>query len=705
MTDTVISNGAPQIVLYGVKDSSTMPVARARPNIPTHLPLSPFYARRGTTKPRLITEGDVSALYHTDTFDPRKKWYNHASIFAQGFLGKGNAIMGLRMKPADAGPVANATLCLEVLETKVSDYERLADGSIKTDSNGDKVALTTKINGHRVRWVIKTNSSPTADANFGKETVTAGTLTDSDAVGTAQVYPLISVREVEFGTDGHLTGFRLYAPTAGGVTENFDSRLLSQIKAYPFRFQVLRQNETNRSWKVSETLSGAQSVLASFMPGAVDPNTDADLAADAVIMDSYRRVDHSVLPDVDGFLGNIAIYQSNIETLLAKFKAAEDAYITASSNPEDIQTDFTGADGEEYLFNLLGGTTYSGYPYHTYVMEESANGFKPTATSVVPLGGSSDGTMNNDAFGTLVTTYISNYANRNSPVLEDARRVESVFYDSGYKLSDKFKLFDFLAIRKDLALMLSTYEAGAPSGDATTEYATATALHTRASLYPDSTFYGTGPLRFFIMGGDAKVIGSAYRGRVPSLYTAAMKFADYMGAGNGKWKSGKSPAGSPGSIVDDMTDFNLTFRPVDQKVLDWMVGLNYIQAYDTQAYHVPAWKTIYGDDTSVLTSVFTMFACVEINKVCAQVHRQYSGTDNQSNLQYASNIDRTIAALLQGRFDNRFYIEVQTTYTDQDVARNYSATTAVRLGAYGQKTVNQAYIDVYRREVLEGGAQ
>lgn len=96
-----------------------------------------------------------------------------------------------------------------------------------------------------------------------------------------------------------------------------------------------------------------------------------------------------------------------------------------------------------------------------------------------------------------------------------------------------------------------------------------------------------------------------------------------------------------------------------------------------------------------------MFAIIEINKVTSKFTASSPGVDKLSNLRLADKIDKAVAARLQGRFDNRFYIEVETTFTEQDVQRNYNSTTAVRIGAYGQKTM-QAYVDAYRREVLEG---
>lgn len=100
---TNIVNGAPQIILLGTKDVSTREPLRSVQSRPTHLPLSYFYARRGPAGARLIGDGDQTQ-YHIDTFDPRKKYYNHATVFLAGFLGEGNAIMAERLIPDDAAP-------------------------------------------------------------------------------------------------------------------------------------------------------------------------------------------------------------------------------------------------------------------------------------------------------------------------------------------------------------------------------------------------------------------------------------------------------------------------------------------------------------------------------------------------------------------------------------------------------------------------
>ncbi len=702
MSNTIV-NGASQFNPLGTKDVSTRPLVRSRESRPTHLPKAFFYARRGPLTPQLVGDGSLTALYHTDTFDYRKPYANHATVFVNGIKAKGNAIMAQRVLPTDAGPLANVLISLEVLTLpEMPDYERETDGSIKLDNLGARIPTGETHVGHQVRWVVSHASTALAAQQFGAAAVTEGTMVDpDDALNKSSIYPIMHLRETSFGADGNLTGVRLWAPTASTVGEKFDTRLLSRLKAYPFRLQMLRRSEGTGNVRPVEALDGSQSVLATFAQGKIDPATDAQLSIGDILYGKFNRLNHSLLPDVIGFVGDNHIYQANIELLVAKFAAAEKAFITA--NPGiDVGTDFAMVDDEDHLFNFLGGTTYNGYPYHTYEIVAGANGLRMGPQSAIDFGGGSDGTMSNAAFAALVEDEMAEYANPRSQLMDDAYHIESVFYDSGFPLATKYKLLDFLAIRKDLAVALSTYEVGTPKRTAAEDNATAVALRARAQLYPESDTFGTGVMRVFIMGRSGKLVGSPYKERVPVLYEVATKCADYMGAANGVWKAGKNFTGFPGHLITELEDIDVVFTPVDQRVLDWDTGLNWVMRFGRQGYYIPAFKTVYEDDTSVLNSWATVLAICEINKVCQAVHRRYSGVDYLSNAELADRVDREIAADLEGRFDGRFFMQVQTTFTDLDIARNYSWTTVVRIGASGTKTVMTAYVEAYRREDLEG---
>ena len=236
---------------------------------------------------------------------------------------------------------------------------------------------------------------------------------------------------------------------------------------------------------------------------------------------------------------------------------------------------------------------------------------------------------------------------------------------------------------------------------ASQENSLAVSLRTYAQMYPESEYFGTGVCRALIMGRDGKLRSSNWDNRVPVTMEVASKAAAYMGASNGIWKNGFHFDGAPGSILTEIYDVNVTYTPPAARNRDWDAGLNWVQSYDRSSLFIPALKTVYGNDTSVLTGWLTVMAIVEINKVCMRAWRHFSGVQNLTNAQLADRVNRFIADRLRGRFDGRFVMEPQTVFTAADLARGYSWTTYVKIYAPNMKTVMTTYVEAYRREDLE----
>ena len=76
-------------------------------------------------------------------------------------------------------------------------------------------------------------------------------------------------------------------------------------------------------------------------------------------------------------------------------------------------------------------------------------------------------------------------------------------------------------------------------------------------------------------------------------------------------------------------------------------------------------------------------------------------TDHLTNAQLAERVDNEIARQLKSVFGSAYRLEVETIFTDEDIDRNFSWTTYVRLGVPGQKTVMTAAVQAYRKEDLE----
>lgn len=697
---TSIVNGASQVILHGTDDLAARQAVRSRPVKPSHMPLQFIFAARGPEEEISVNPTDLVPFYGSDTFDVNKPFYTHSTLFTQGFAAEGNAMRVKRLKPADAGPVANAFISIELIKQQIDDYERNTDGSIKMASGVPVVK--GEIEGYKARFLVTNATTALAAATFGTRAQAEGTMVDpDDALNKSTIYPLWDLRESSFGSDGNATAVSFFAPQSGGQGEQIDARLLAATKAYPFVFKMLRANGANASASVQPTLSGAQSVTMTFKKGVKNPYTTANLSVDDVLMKAYTRKNDTLLPDAPGNLGASYIYQDNLDEVLGLLYAQEAAYMEASPDIDDIITDFslTGAD-EMYLFNMLSGKSYKGYPYHTYIVEANANGFIPSTLNSIQFAGGSDGTMDDATLNSLVQAEMAKYLDRSSEVLNDAKYIQSCVWDSGFTLATKIKLLDVMAYRKDIAVAVGCFVHNNPKMTATEYNAMALTLKSAAQLYPESVQFGTACSRVFIMGGSGTVIGVPWQHRTTCLYEIARKTARYMGAGDRKWKAGQRFAGYPGSMVNFMTDIDVTFVPVDQRVLDWNVGLNNVAQYDTESYYIPHFRTVYDNDTSILNSWVVNMGIVTINKVIQETHRRFSGRDDTTNAVLADEIERHMVKEFNGMFDNRLLIQVEVVFTDEDIQRNYSWYTIVRIGANGTKTVSQAHIEAYRWEDL-----
>ena len=707
-----IVNGAPFNNALGTYDGSTRPVPREPDEIPTHLPFFYIWAQRGPVdKPQLVRGNTRQILFGTDTFDIRKKWANHATVFCNEIHAEGNAMMIQRIVPADMGPRANILLSLEVLETQVDDYQRDIDGSIANDPvTGDPIVLG-QIDGFKVRWVVDHVNTVTDYQNqFGARTIGPGTwVDDTDPLNPvySQKYPIFDIAASSPGDDGNLSGIRIWSPADNIAIGKIDDRILDRDRVYPFRVSVIRKNTASGTASVQDNIWAEQTTSLALKPGAIDSTTDRAFYVGDRFVKEYNQEGNERYAQIDGDFNQFHIYQANVDAMLKNFYEFEKNYIDALPAGSNVPHDFAQTvgldDGDIYLFNMFGGTTYSGYPYHTFQIDaEDVSAKKLDPYTNLYAAGSSDGTMTDASFAALVGEKIQEYADPNTLAMDDARRVESIFYDSGFPLEVKNKLLAFIAERKDTFVALCTHDVAKPvDTTASEENSLAVALRARATFYPESAYFGTHVMRALIMGRSGVLRGSQYTKRLSPLVEVAKKTARYMGAGNGRWRPGRNFDGAPGSILDYMSDINIDFTPVSVRNRDWDAGLNWVQSYDLRSNFIPALKTVYNDDTSVLNSFITAMAIVEINKVAGRCWRYFSGVSGLTNRQLSSRVEEFMNKHLQGRFDDRFVIRPRCYYTAADEQRGYSWTLATEIYAPNMKTVQTSFVEAYRREDLE----
>lgn len=693
MTATIV-NAAPMTIMLGTQDKSTRALVAEPEVLPTHLPMVYIYAKEGPTDPQLVVGASRSKMYGEDSFDLRKPWATHATVLSNIINAKGNSQMIQRVKPADAAPPASVRLYLDVLPTKVQRYERNTDGSFKLGADGSKIPLVSgPVDGYVVKWVATEVPTVDGESQFGLGDIVPGDQVDEVTQVQSQRYPIKDMQVPHFGSAGNLKGIRLWAATAES-SQPIDSRIITNEKVYPFRMACVAKADDISTPSIVETQSAEQYVTACYKPGVINRNTDSELYVGDVFIQSYQNLNSENLPPQWGPFGRLHVYDENIAQLLGLFYAAELPF----SGPF---SDFTGEADETYRFNMIGGQSSYGVPYETFqVITGAGNSVRLSENSTIYARGGSDGTMNEELFAQLVKDAVTEFGNINSVLQDTARYPVSIMYDSGFPLATKYALCSFISVRKDTAVVLSTHDVLGKTLTASEESSLAIALRTRLQMYPESEFFGTSTMRGMIVGRSGKLIGSQYKKSLPLTLEIASKAADYMGAGNGKWKAGYSFDRAPASEVSMFTDVNVTFTPATVRNKDWDNGLVWVESFGRRSLYFPALKTVYDNDTSVLNSFFTMMACVELQKVGDRARRQFSGVSSLTNGQLIERVNQFVVDNTLSRFDDRFVIEPEAYFTAADLAAGYRWSLRIKLYAPNMKTVMTLSIEAYRIDDL-----
>ena len=681
-----IINAAPMVRNFNTQDNSPRVFPRSPDVLPQHLPKIYIYAERGDTQETLCTSVEAIRKYGEKTFDERGKYANHATVFANAFRAHGNACIYKRLLPDDVGPNANVTLYLDVLETTVDLYERNSDGAISTDAMGQPI-LNGSTSGWSVKWVVGHARTLAELDDFGKRTYAPGNQIDPMTGTQSTRYPIMEFKVGSAGAYGNNIGFRIWAPTA--LSSRMPTRMMREDQAYPFHLSLIEKPVRYTSPDVTETIMGEQYISAVFKHNVVDPLTDRRMYLGDIFGDSYSNINDPRYPIIPAPFSDLFIYNENIDLLLEQFHEKEIPFM-------DSLSDMSADPASRYLFNIFGAVDSSNRPYHSFIFSNGTDSVRLTQYTNIYADGGSDGTMSESSFANLVSQEVRRYLDNYDPLQDIASHPESTLYDSGFPLETKLDLTAFIALRPDTFVHLGTYTVGEEVRTSSEEYSIAIALRTRLRNFPESEYFGTSTMRGLVTGYSAKIRNSRYSSRLPLTYEVAIKSADYMGASNGRWTSGRSFTGAPGHIVSEMYDISITWVPEPVRNRNWDVGLNWVQRYDLKSFYFPAFKTIYDEDTSVLTSYLNVMAICQLNKVSFHVHAEFSGRDDLTDAQFVERVNESVRRRVEGIFDGRFIIEPVATITEMDSLRGYSWTLPIRIFANNGKTLMTTYVQAYR---------
>lgn len=696
-----IINAAPYANLLGMQDVSGRAPVREPEALPTHLPHVYIFAEKGPTLPQLASGDTINSLYGHKTLDPRSPYFNHASVLLNILQGKANSCMIQRVIPADAGPKARLLLSVDIVEeSAVPQFERNADGSFKLTAGGAKIPVTgagATAPGHVVKWVLNDWNNGTSDDAYGAVQSQTGSLVSTTSEQST-IFPILEFEANFVGAYGNNLGLRLSAPHAGSPAPMNDS-VAELIKAYLFRLQLVSRADATVTPQVVETRFGEQFIDFAFKPDAVNTKNDTEVSLEDIFLPSYQDLDSPGLPAEYGPFGRFHIYRDNLETVLAMIGSAE--------APMGLLPEATMDSNSQYLYhvNPFTGTDFAGVPYYTLQIKGPLDGglsFNDNSTHYA--AGGSDGTLNDATFDALVKGELLAYGQGEADLLDSALYPQSIMYDTGFTYDTKLAMLTPLGRRKDVAVVLSTQDISLPQNTAAEESSMAVSLRTAARNYPESEIYGTKVCRALVVGHSGHLINHKYKGLLPLTIELAAKLADYMGAGNGRWKNGLGPDQFPNNQITMFRDVNVTFKAATVRAKDWDNGLIWAQNFDRRSLFFPALQTVYEDDSSILNSAINMLGAVELQKVCERTWRQLTGISSLTPEQFIERSNKLIAADVEGRFDGRFVIVPETYFTEADTQRGYSWSCKINQYGPNMMSVGTFTVSAARRSDLGQGA-
>ena len=671
-------NAAPMVLFRGIQDNSTVALPIEPAVLPTHLPKGYIFAQKGPTDPQLGIGSTRTQTYGAESFNELGIYHNHQTALLNICNANGNAQMIERVIPDDCGPKSTIQLFLDVLPVTVTQYLRNPDGSIKLDPVlGTPMvnASAAPVAGYKMRWVVKNITTLAGETAFGQLVQGVGTLTDPTSTGPSVLYPIQEWQANSYGQVFNNSGINLWAPT---TSSGLDMNIVNDLGMYPMRMSLVSRTSSSNTATITPTLTGDSYVDFVFAPKAVHPIYGNKLDPVSVLGQYQNLATNGTQIQYCDF-GAVNCYYNNIIAIQKLVIAAE--MLAAPSF-----TDFDTADDYQ-LCNIVNGCTTTGAPYVSVVYDyTSANALRLTQNTNIYAAGGADGTMTDEVFAQLVSARVKQYADESSPFMDDAMYPESIIYDSGFPLQTKEDLLSFISVRKDTAVVLSTYVVGAGQMTEVEEQSMAVTLKAFAQNYPESSYFGTPVCRVVIMGRNGTLIDSNVAYNVPLTLELANKASQFMGASNGVWKANYLFDSWPGNKVDIIENINITSTSATTRINDWDAGLNWVQAFDRAQYFFPALHTLYPDDTSVLCSFITVMACVELQKVGARAQRTYSGNISLTDAQLIQRVNTFVETNTTGRFCNLFVIKPQCTITAADAIRGYSWTLPINIYANNEKT-------------------
>lgn len=707
----------PRAILNGIRDESRRQQPPEVTTLPQHLPV--FFALTEKSDEINITGATAASIIYGDkTFDKLSDYYNHQTVGANVALQAANQVMIVPIKLPSARK-SSIRLGVEIVAATVDGVHknRLIWHATPIDADGEEPYLMANIK----------DTYRQGSVTSGVSNVKLGALiSDGKEYYTPSAYfPIIDLEVEAPGAYGDQLAIAIEAPTRLSVNPT-DSAILATDKSFVYRLTLLEKQSVGSNPVVTYNKYSETTSDFVLKPDYVNKQTNIGMSFSEVITENYQEIDDVDRPAIYSPFSNVGVYQDNIELLAETLAGAydvsalDDAGVSKTFTVDGVYTTPEEIRENIYAINIFTGEDINGVPYPTIDCTNSRKfgGVRFGRDSVIYASGGTDGFPKLlgvvdklallEQFDLAVRDWCNNFNDVN-PLFDSARYPFSNFWDTGFSIETKVALMKPTGQHKRIWTTVGTYavadHTNAVDGtgwgyrEALTggeEVAVGMLLRAKALLIPESVEFSTPTVRIAICGRSGTMLDRSYKGQLPLTIELIDKVAHYFGSGDAILNPAKAFDVYPNNRVNLMTDINITYQSSNVYNDSWDAGIMWVQSDDIKTKFFPAFRTVYPEDTSVLTSYITMICACYIERVSEAVWRKLVGNGKLTDEEFIEESDRLLSQELNGKFDNRFKIVVRTYYTATDEILGYRWSTDIEFYANNMKTVG-LYTIVSRR--------
>ena len=650
--------------------------------LPLHRPVYPMKCQKGPigvpvwcptiTEARKVFGAETFNVLNSTYYSPSSEFLNNTFINNGAFI--------VRLADADVAETSWAILEVSSKPVDVVQYQKDANGNIIRDTEGDPVPEDDGGGGSVTEPGLELNWQVRTALEVGEDFDDLQIRTVVEGADTVTYYPIMSFKANSPGAWGNDTGFKFYMD----IDENGEDKV-ARVNARYFSMSPV-EKEYNAS-TVDPIRDKYNNIFNSFVlkPDTIDESIASFVSAKEVLENAYS--------EGDGLPYTIKVYAENAYTLGEAIKAVE---VNRNGDNVGVDTWATEEITDGWMADIVSATDLENKPYDHVVI--GTTGDVMTSAVVHYLAEGTDGDITDTAIEALYRNFLE--LDINPDIVDRARYPFTHLFDVGWSIDTKYAMCDFLAVRDDIKLVMSTQRVTDVGGEATLntqaiDESIGSAVRSRALLIPESIIKGTECFRAMIFQ-QAGYVHSLYAGIIPATLWYAQKLALYH---NVDYMKG-APEGLPFSDIDIFKEWNWTPSAESMRERSWNTGLNYFQYYNMTQLHYASLRTIYRYDTSVLTIDDFSNALIYTKHEIRQSWAVFAGVTRPAGV-LRSQVTQDLSLRLDRLYNNRYTFTVTVYQTEEEAQLGYVHHVRVVITSPAQNRVWEVDL-VCQRENFEG---